>query len=292
MPRLRRRWPAGCTGLSWRAPRRRPSWASGEWAWPGRPCCCCMHTCMPPWAACAMTATQTCLLDEGPAVQSLALPPSLPCRSRVAMELKGVVEAQQAVMQQAAGPAGAAGAPAGAAAASPAASARPHIAQLQRLVRDMRAELRQPPAVPAAPAPSAEPSPQWQAAGWGEAQPDRQQQAEQQRQAAALAEELASTKARLRQMQEAHDALLAQQVGVCLGLPGRAAGRASGMQWFMFKAILFCQQLCHTLCCCVMRCRRRARTAVWRLGRCKCSWSMPAGGRAVCSAAGASTVCV
>lgn len=40
MRRLRRRWPAACTGLSWRAPRRRPSWASGEAAEHGSFCRC------------------------------------------------------------------------------------------------------------------------------------------------------------------------------------------------------------------------------------------------------------
>ena len=138
------------------------------------------------------------------------------------MELKGVVEAQQTVMQQQ-GPTqqqrvGGAGRAPGAESANSAASARPHIAQLQRLVQDMRAELRQPPAVPDMSAQPAEPAAGWHSGSWDEQQPDRQQQGEQQAQVASLAEELASTRAQLRQLQETHDSLVAQQVGGSRGI--------------------------------------------------------------------------
>ena len=132
-----------------------------------------------------------------------------------------MVEAQQAAatqpaMRQQRSGATAWAAPDGAAAASPAASARPHIAQLQRLVQDMRAELQQPPAAPAAAA--AEPSTgqydtSWDA-GSQQGQRVQQHQLEQERQVAALSGELADTRARLQRLQQAHDAVLAQQVGL------------------------------------------------------------------------------
>ena len=90
-------------------------------------------------------------------------PPPPPFRCQVALDLKEVVQQQQAQLEQqqvqvqgeqqlagedwrlpavyAAAPDAAPAPPASAPAAPP---AKPHIAQLQRLVRDMRAELRQP----------------------------------------------------------------------------------------------------------------------------------------------------
>lgn len=152
----------------------------------------------------------------------------------MAGELRSVVEAQQAQLdtlarQQAAtaqpqqgwhdqGGSAAASTAAGATGA-PAAAAKPHIAQLQRLVQDMRTELRQPPllAVPAdVAAPWADGS---SAGGYSPAvQQQHDQQQQEQQQLMALAEKLAGAQERLRQLQAAHDALLAEQARCEWGL--------------------------------------------------------------------------
>lgn len=125
--------------------------------------------------------------------------------SKVASELRGVVEAQAAQAQAARSqqqqgrrePAGAA-------------SARPHITQLQRLVQDMRSELLQAPAAEQSQAAAMSPP---SAAGWASTDagspPAGSWQAQERE--AAMAEELADTQQRLRQLQAAHDSLLAQQ---------------------------------------------------------------------------------
>lgn len=146
----------------------------------------------------------------------------------MAAELKGVVEAQQAALEAARrqqaqpGAGGGSRDPAAAAAAVYAAgSAKPHIAQLQQLVQDMRAELRQPPPVvvgpPAAPEQQAAAEPRWRTSdGWADGGGSASQAAAaaaaaQQEQLQNAWEELAATQRQLRQLQAAHDALLAQQ---------------------------------------------------------------------------------
>ena len=203
------------------------------------------------------------------------------------MELKGVVEAQQTAMQQGAAqqprPAGAGRAPG---AANPAASARPHVAQLQRLVQDMRAELRQPPAVPGMAAQPADAAAGWHTTGWDEQQPDRQQQAEQAHQAALLAEELASTQARLQQLQESHDALRTQQVAwhswvwSCNCEPAALHCQLALSMQLLGHAFAV-HAAGHILSAASqLPCRQSSRTAAWRPGHCRCSWSMRAGGLA------------
>lgn len=150
----------------------------------------------------------------------------------MALELKGVVEAQQAQLKAltrqqqprlaAPGRAGGNSAASAAAVLPAAASAKPHIAQLQRLVQDMRTELRQPPPMAAGidAAAAAEPATWADGSSTGgcstglqqREQVQQQREREQEWQLTAMGEELAGTQQRLRQLQAAHDSLLAAQV--------------------------------------------------------------------------------
>ena len=179
---------------------------------------------------------------------ALHLPVARLCRVRVASELKEIIQQQQVQLQTANAAAAqgwqsrtahspdASGAPFTGSAAGPASgsgvgAASPPLAQLQRLVRDMRAELRQPAASSSGAAAAgafgagtgygvnASGSGGWEqaAAAAARGQQTRAQQQPGADRSAGLQAELESTRRQLLQLQDAYDQLMDSQVrlGIC-----------------------------------------------------------------------------